>query len=68
MVPITEVLMPFPGAPASRILENHLVVPVVYLTAEQLFCGLDDITVAYNGAEDIVSQFVRDPELSWQPG
>src|SRR6516164_3597701 len=63
VVPVAVVLMPLPGAAGARLLQDHLVVIVVHLAAEQRFHGIDNSPAADECTVDVILQFIVDAEL-----
>ena len=61
-VPVAVILVPLPGAADPRLLEDHLVVVMVDLAAQEPLHGVDDPPAADERAVDVVAQSVADRE------
>src|SRR5690349_530064 len=58
-VPVTVILMPLPRAAYERLLQHHLVMVMINLTAEHLFQRFNDTEAADEGAVNVVLELVR---------
>src|SRR3954454_24514603 len=67
VVPVAVILVPLPGAADVRLLQDHLVMVVVDLAAEEELHGVDDPPAADERRVDVVVQVVVDRELDHAP-
>src|SRR5690349_18344578 len=63
-IPVTVVLVPFPRAAHERLLQHHLVVIMIDLSAEQLFQRFDDTQATHECAVYVVFKNIREPQLA----